>query len=97
MDKPTNYSLFSVGYNKSLNEVNQHTSSANNSQIFVDVNQISHETYMQGGAYVVKAGDFHSSDSDDENGLSATLFSSTAKNGLVGQSYVVGPSQNIYF
>lgn len=92
-DIPTKYSLFTVGYNKSLNEVNQHTSSANNTNTYVDVNQISHEIYMQGGNYVIKAGDFHRSGSEGENGLSATLFSFTAVNGLVDQSFVTGPSE----
>lgn len=92
---PTKYSLFTVGYNKSLNEVNQHTSSANNTKTYVDVKQISHEIYMQGGNYIIKAGDFHRSGSEGENGLSATLFSFTAVNGLVEQSFVAGPSEII--
>lgn len=91
-DTPSDYSLFIVGYNKSINEVNQHTSSAINSNTFVHINQISHETYMQGGSYVINAGDFHKSGSEGENGLSATLFSFCAQKGLVNQSYVVGPS-----
>jgi hypothetical protein len=91
-DTTTDYSLFKVGYNKSLNDVNQHTSSANSTNTFVHINQISHETYMQGGSYVVKAGDFHRSGSGGENGLSATLFSFCAQKGKVDQSYVVGPS-----
>lgn len=90
---PTKNSLFTVGYNKSLNEINQHTSSANNTNTFVEINQISHETYMQGGNYFIKAGDYHRSGSEGENGLSATLFSFTAANGLVDQSYVTGPSE----
>jgi hypothetical protein len=92
-DIPTKNSLFTVGYNKSLNEVNQHTSSANNTNTYVDITQISHEVYMQGGNYVIKAGDFHKSGSLGENGLSATIFSFTAVNGLVDQSFVTGPSE----
>ena len=93
VEKPTNHSLFTVGYNKSLNEVNQHTSKANNTSTFVNLNQVSHEIYSQGGTYTIDAGDFHKSGSKGRNGLSATLFSFTAKEGLVEQSYVVGPSK----
>jgi hypothetical protein len=89
---PSDYSLFTIGYNKSLNEVNQHTSNAINTNTFVHINQISHETYMQGGSYAIKAGDFHKSGSEGENGLSATLFSFCAQKGFDDQSYVVGPS-----
>src|SRR5437016_372768 len=47
-DAPTNHSLFIIGYNESLNEVNQHTSSANNTNTFVSINQTSEEIYIKG-------------------------------------------------
>lgn len=89
----TKYSLFTVAYNKTLNEVNQHTSEAINTGEDVDLKQISHEVYMPGSHYQIDAGKYHKSVSIGENGISATLFSFTAKNGLVNQSYVIGASE----
>lgn len=88
----TEYSLFTVGYNKSLNEVNQHTSSANNNHINISIKQTSHEIHLQESTYEVQAGNYHKSTSNSKNGLSATFFSFTGKEGLVAKSYVVGPS-----
>jgi len=91
-DTASNYSLFIIAYNESLNEVNQHTSSANNTNTFVSVYRSSEEIYNKGDNYSINAGDFHSSNSEEENGLSATLFCFNAQKGFVEQSYVVGPS-----
>lgn len=88
----TENSLFTIQYNKSLNEVNQHTSKAVNTGMDVDLKQISHELYMKGSHYQIDAGKYHKSGSIGANGISATFFSFTAKNGLVNQSYVVGTS-----
>lgn len=92
VEDQTSHSLFTIGYNKSLNEVNQHTSNANNTNNFVNVNQISNENYSQGSHYIVKAGDYHKSISEKKNSPSATFFSFNGSKGLVEQSFVVGPS-----
>lgn len=89
----TDNSLFTIQYNKSLNEVNQHTSSAVNTGIGVDLKQISHEIHMKGSYYKIDAGKYHKSGSIGDNGISATFFSFTAKNGLVDESFVVGESE----
>ena len=89
----TKNSLFTVQYNKSLNEVNQHTSKAVNTGINIELKQISHEVYMSGSHYQIDAGKYHRSISIGENDVGATFFSFTAKNGLVSQSYVVGESE----
>lgn len=88
----TGRSLFSIEYNGTLNEVNQHTSTAQRTNTFVHVKQVSHENYMQGGHYCIKAGEFHKSGSNDLSGVSATLFSFTADNKFHGPSSVIGPS-----
>jgi hypothetical protein len=92
---PTDLSLFKVVYNKSLNKVNQHYSVAENKNKYVSLQQISHEEYMSGGYYSINAGDFHRSGSNGHNGFSATLFSFTAKDGRVEQSFVVGPTKSV--
>ena len=89
-DEPTNNVQFRINYNKTLNEVNQHTSTAATENIFVNTQQISHEVYFNGGVYRIKAGDYHRSGTEDE--LSATFFSFSAKHGMVDSSYVVGPN-----
>jgi hypothetical protein len=91
-DLPTEQSLFTIGYNKSLNEVNQHSSCANNTGINVHLKQVSQELHLQGNRYYIEAGDYHRSGTLEESGLSATFFSFTAKDGIVNESYVVGPS-----
>ncbi|PRX38890.1 hypothetical protein [Salegentibacter salegens] len=92
-ESPNDHSLFTVQYNKTLNEVNQHTSNAVNSGEDVNLRQISHEIYMPGSHYQINAGNFHKSISKGDNGISATFFSFTAKNGLVDQSFVIGKSE----
>lgn len=86
-------SLFTIEYNKTINEVNQHTSNAINTGNNVQVDQLSHEEYMQGSTYEIDAGDYHSSGTLSNNGLSATFFSFTAENGRVDKSFVVGPNK----
>jgi hypothetical protein len=89
---PSLYSLFEICYNNSINNVNQHTSIAKRTNQFVDINQISHEEYMQGGNYIIKAGHYHKSAINNEDEISATLFSFTANKACPSQSFVVGPS-----
>jgi hypothetical protein len=91
-DKKTDNSLFTIGYNKSLNEINQHTSIASNTNKFVEIKQISSEKYFSDSNYSINAGNYHKSISEGDNQLSATLFSFIGKKGFVEQSYVVGPS-----
>jgi hypothetical protein len=92
-NKPTDFSLFTVGYNKTLNEVNQHTSVATNTGNNVLVNLTERRTYQSGDSYNVEAGHYHKSLSLGEDGLAATFFSFTAKDGIVDKSYVVGPRE----
>jgi hypothetical protein len=94
-NEPTEHSLFTIEYNKTLNEINQHISCAKNSNSHVKVDRISRETYSKEQSYIIKAGEFHKSVSEGENGLSATLFSFCANKGMVEQSHVVGPSHII--
>lgn len=89
---PSEQALFTIGYNKSLNEINQHSSSANNTGININVEQINKEVHLQGQSYYIEAGHYHKSGTLEESGLSATFFSFTAKDGIVNESYVVGPS-----
>lgn len=84
---------FTINYNKTLSRINQHTSTASNDNIYVVPNQISHEVYMSGGSYQIKAANYHNSGTEDRDGLSATFFCFTAKNGMVNTSYVVGPAE----
>ena len=87
----TSYALFTVQYNKTLNEINQHTSVAVNTGIFANVIHTSHELHMKDANYTVAAGDYHKSNAQTDKNITATLFSFTAANGLVDQSFVVGP------
>jgi hypothetical protein len=89
----TPYIRFTINYNKTLSKINQHTSTASNDNIYVVPNQISHELYMSGGSYQIKAANYHNSGTEDKDGLSATFFCFTAKNGMVDTSYVVGPAE----
>lgn len=88
----TPYSLFTIGYNSTLNEVNQHTSVANRMEQHVKPSQISHEVYMQNSHYIVKAGEFHRSGSNEKDAIAATFFSFTKDTNFKGPSFVVGPS-----
>ena len=91
-DNESPYSYFAIDYNKTLNQINQHTSTAYRTNTFALVKQISHEEYFQKGTYNIRAGDFHKSGANDA-GVSATLFSFTADNNFQGKpSSVIGPS-----
>lgn len=85
-------SFFEIKYNETLNEINQHTSTAERTSTFAKAKQISHEIYMQDGNYSIKAGEFHRSGVNDKTGISATLFSFIADNNFKGPSCVIGPS-----
>lgn len=86
------HSFFEIKYNETLNEINQHTSTAERTNTFARLKQVSHEIYMQDGYYSIKAGEFHRSGSNDKYGISATLFSFTTDKDFKGPSCVIGPS-----
>jgi hypothetical protein len=87
------HSLFTVAYNNSLNNVNQHTSKAINTGKNVIVRATSEEVHVKGSSYEIMAGSYHQSGHQNDTGVSATIFSFTAKDGLVNNSYVAGPSE----
>lgn len=86
----SDFSLFNVEYNKSINKVNQHTSVAVNQGINLNVKQLSDELHFAGSHYEVLAGHLHKSGHKNSPGISATFFSFTGKNGL-DKSIVLGP------
>lgn len=89
----TNFSIFKIEYNKTLNEVNQHTSSAVNTNTFVDLKKISTDEYITKQTYEIDEGKYHKAISLGENGLSATFFCFKTKNNSIVQSNVTGPSK----
>jgi|GEM_PF-1734198 len=86
-------SLFKIEYNKTLNKVNQHTSSAVNTGQNVNVIKLEKEAYQTNETYKINAGDYHKSYSEGKSGLSSTFFSFTTQNKTVVQSNVTGPSK----
>lgn len=88
----SSFSLFKIEYNKTLNEVNQHTSMAVNTGQNVLIDQTKKEEFTKGDRYQIDAGKFHKSTSKGENGLSSTFFSFTTQNNTVVQSHVTGSS-----
>ena len=87
------HSIFTIAYNSTLNEVNQHTSIANRTSTFAKVTQVSQEVHFRNGNYCIKAGDFHKSGSKEGGDISATLFSFTADKNFERHSSVIGPSE----
>jgi hypothetical protein len=87
-----NLSLFRIGYNSTLNEVNQHSSVAMREDTFVEPIQISHEIYLPHGNYSIKAGEYHKSGTNEPGDVSATLFSFNRDKSFNGPSHVVGPT-----
>ncbi len=86
-------SLFEIKYNKTIRKVNKHTSNAVNTKTNAELKKISKEQYFPSSSYEVSAGDYHKSGTLSEDGLSASIFSFTAKDGNVPKSFVVGPSE----
>lgn len=86
----SDFSLFNVEYNKSINKVNQHTSVAVNQGVNLNVQQLSDELHFTGSHYEVLAGHLHKSGHKNSPGVSATFFSFTGKKGL-DKSIVLGP------
>jgi hypothetical protein len=89
--KKANASLFTIEYNKTIDEINQHTSVARNTGRNVFENQISEEYYLPYSTYKIMQGDFHKSKSYGENGLSASFFSFSSQKEMPKESFVVGP------
>ncbi|MEN2416162.1 hypothetical protein [Flavobacterium mesophilum] len=88
--KNSTHSFFEVQYNKSLNEVNQHSSKAVNKNINAKLTKISEEVHFDGGYYEIKPSRLHQSGHLNSPNASATFFSFTGKDGL-GESFVIGP------
>ncbi|MET3127841.1 hypothetical protein ABID42_002960 [Arcicella rosea] len=86
----TTHSFFEVQYNKSLNEVNQHTSKAVNKNINARLFKTSEETHFAKGYYEIEPSKLHQSGHVNSPNSSATFFSFTGKDGL-GESFVIGP------
>lgn len=84
------HSFFEVQYNKSLNEVNQHTSKAVNKNISARLFKTSEETHFTKGYYEIEPSKLHQSGHFNSPNPSATFFSFTGKDGL-GESFVIGP------
>ncbi|MBC7557575.1 MAG: hypothetical protein H7195_11510 [Chryseobacterium sp.] len=84
------HSFFEVQYNKSLNEVNKHSSKAVNKKIDAKLFKTSEEIHFSKGFYEIKPSKLHKSGQLNSPHSSATFFSFTGKEGL-GESFVVGP------
>lgn len=90
-DTNAKYSLFQIKYNKTLDNINKHSSTAVNSGINVIVDKLCYEEHLENSTYSINAGDYHKSISLGDDGLSATFFSFTTKGNEPSQSYVTGP------
>ncbi|MPT34734.1 MAG: hypothetical protein E2604_06525 [Flavobacterium sp.] len=88
----TTHSFFEVQYNKSLNEVNQHSSKAVNKNINAKLFKTSEETHFANGYYEIEPSKLHQSGHLNSPNSSATFFSFTGKDGL-GESFVIGPKE----
>lgn len=88
----TTHSFFEVQYNKSLNEVNQHSSKAVNKNINARLFKISEEVHFAKGYYEIEPSKLHQSGHLNLPNSSATFFSFTGKDGL-GESFVIGPKE----
>lgn len=88
----TTHSFFEVQYNKSLNEVNQHSSKAVNKNINVRLFKTSEEVHFANGYYEIEPSKLHQSGHLNSPNSSATFFSFTGKDGL-GESFVIGPKE----
>ncbi len=86
------HSFFEVQYNKSLNEINQHSSKAVNKNIKAKLFKISEEVHFNKGYYEIKPSKLHQSGHMNSPNPSATFFSFTGKDGL-GESFVIGPKE----
>lgn len=88
----TTHSFFEVQYNKSLNEINQHSSKAVNKNINTTLYKISEEVHFAKGYYEIEPSKLHQSGHLNSPNSSATFFSFTGKDGL-GESFVIGPKE----
>ena len=90
----TAHSFFEIQYNKSLSEVNQHSSKAVNKNINAKLFKISEEVHFPKGYYEIEPSKLHQSGHLNSPNSSATFFSFTGKDGL-GESFVIGPKDII--
>lgn len=88
----TTHSFFEVQYNKSLNEVNQHSSKAVNKNTNARLFKTSEEVHFTNGYYEIEPSKLHQSGHVNSPNSSATFFSFTGKDGL-GESFVIGPKE----
>ncbi len=88
----TTHSFFEVQYNKSLNEVNQHSSKAVNKNINARLFKTSEEVHFAKGYYEIEPSKLHQSGHLNSPNSTATFFSFTGKDGL-GESFVIGPKE----
>jgi len=89
-DNP-NSALFEIKYNATLNEVNQHQSTANNTGKQIEVKETNNLIFSKSNTYEIKQGDFHKSTQKNEQGTTATFFSFYLNNEKLGESEVTGP------
>lgn len=88
---PTGKSYFKINYDSTLNNINRHTSTANNTSEPAIVQKISCENYYPGGTYFIKAGEFHKSGVNEYAGTAATIFLFKSDNRRPETSFVIGP------
>ena len=84
-------SLFQIKYDKTLDNINKHSSTAVNTGIDVYIDKLSYEEHFPTSTYSIDAGDYHKSKTIGEDGLAATFFSFTTQGSKPSQSYVTGP------
>lgn len=84
-------SLFQIKYDKTLDNINKHSSTAVNSGINIFINKLSYEEHFPNSTYSIYAGEYHKSKTLGKDGLAATFFSFTTQGEKPSQSYVTGP------
>jgi len=91
--KSPNSALFEIKYNATLNEVNQHQSTANNTGKQIEVKESNKSIFSKSNTYEIKQGDFHKSTQKNGQGTTATFFSFYLNNEKLGESEVTGPME----
>lgn len=86
-----NSALFEIKYNATLNEVNQHQSTANNTGKQIEVKESGKTVFTKNQSYEIKQGNFHKSSQKDDLNTTATFFSFYLNNEKLGESEVTGP------
>ncbi|WP_299528974.1 hypothetical protein [Ulvibacterium sp.] len=86
-----NSALFEIIYNETLNNVNQHQSTARNSGKYIEVKELRKSIFTKNDTYEIQQGEFHKSSQKNDLMTSATFFSFYLNNEQLGQSEVTGP------